>query len=245
MKDASKLKHEIDLEDSATAAPRRHEDDEYATAGIRDPKICVTTSRDPSSRLKQFAAEMRLVFPNAQRINRGNTTIKDIVTAAREAEFTDVVVVQETRGEPDALIVSHLPYGPTAYFSLANTVLRHDIPDRGTVSEVYPHLITHNFSSSVGKRLAAILTHLFPVPKPDAQRVITFSNDSDYISFRHHTYEKPGEARSKGDVKLVEVGPRFEMHPYQIRLGTVDQTDAETEWVLRPYMNTARKKDVL
>ena len=30
-------------------------DDEYARAGIVDPKIFITTSRDPSSRLLQFA----------------------------------------------------------------------------------------------------------------------------------------------------------------------------------------------
>ena len=59
------------LEDDNTAVPRTHIDDEYAHAGERDPKILITTSRDPSSRLTQFAKELKLVFPNAQRINRG------------------------------------------------------------------------------------------------------------------------------------------------------------------------------
>jgi hypothetical protein len=35
--------------------PQSHIDDEYASAAISDPKVCVTTSREPSSRLKQFA----------------------------------------------------------------------------------------------------------------------------------------------------------------------------------------------
>lgn len=30
-------------------------DDEYAQAGIEDPKILITTSRSPSSKLSQFA----------------------------------------------------------------------------------------------------------------------------------------------------------------------------------------------
>lgn len=30
-------------------------DDEYRWAGVEDPKIMITTSRDPSSKLKQFA----------------------------------------------------------------------------------------------------------------------------------------------------------------------------------------------
>ena len=194
---------------------------------------------------------MRLVFPNSVRINRGNTTVKEIVDVARAADFTDVVVLQETRGEPDALIVSHLPYGPTVFFSLTGAVLRHDLEDRGTVSEAFPHLIFANFGTAVGARVRTVLQRLFPVPKADSKRVLTFSNDADYISFRHHTYDRApgagggGGAPRPGDVALTEVGPRFELHPYQIRLGTLDQDDAETEWVLRPYMNTSRSRRAL
>lgn len=52
------------------------------------------------------------------------------------------------------LIVSHLPFGPTAYFTLCNVVMRHDIPDLGTMSEAKPHLITHGFTSRLGKRVS-------------------------------------------------------------------------------------------
>lgn len=51
-------------------------------------------------------------------------------------------------------IVSHLPFGPTAYFTLCNVVMRHDIPDLGTMSEAKPHLIMHGFSSRLGKRVS-------------------------------------------------------------------------------------------
>jgi U3 small nucleolar ribonucleoprotein protein IMP4 len=44
---------------------------------------------------------------------------------------------------------------------------------------------------------------------------------------------------------LVEHGPRFDMMPYQITLGTVDIQDAQKEWVIRPYINTAKKNNVL
>ena len=53
----------------------------------------------------------------------------------------------------DGLIVSHLPYGPTAYFTLTNVVMRHDIPSVGTMSEVFPHLIFDNFTTKLGKRV--------------------------------------------------------------------------------------------
>lgn len=52
-------------------------------------------------------------------------------------------------------------------------------------------------------------------------------------------------AEGKPEIELAEVGPRFEMKLYQIKLGTVDMDAAETEWVLRPYMNTAKKRKVL
>ena len=32
-----------------------HQDDEYVWAGVEDPKVVITTSHNPSSRLKQFA----------------------------------------------------------------------------------------------------------------------------------------------------------------------------------------------
>jgi hypothetical protein len=59
---------------------------------------------------------------------------------------------------------------------------------------------------------------------------------------RHHVYEKPGGVKS---IDLKEVGPRFELRLYQIKLGTVDQVEAQNEWVMRPYMNTTRKRTKL
>lgn len=35
--------------------PTDHVDDEYSRAGVYDPKILLTTSRDPSSKLLQFS----------------------------------------------------------------------------------------------------------------------------------------------------------------------------------------------
>eukprot|EP00871_Galdieria_phlegrea_P001788 jgi/Galph1/260/GphlegSOOS_G4923.1 len=146
------------------------------------------------------------------------------------------------------MIVCHLPLGPTAFFSLSNVVMRHDIVDKelGTVSEANPHLIFDNFQTSLGQRVKNILKHLFPTPKPDSKRVITFANDTDTITFRrddivdkryehsssHHVYRKKGSRPE--DIELIEMGPR-----------TVDETHVENEWVLRPFMNTAKKRRAL
>ncbi|XP_045480035.1 U3 small nucleolar ribonucleoprotein protein IMP4 [Harmonia axyridis] len=217
------------------------QDDEYRYAGIENPKIMLTTSRDPSAKLKQFAKELRLIFPNTQRMNRGNYEMKQLLDACRANDVTDFIIVHEHRGVPDTLIICHLPYGPTAYFTLSDVVMRHEVPDIGTMSEQYPHLIFHNFQTELAQRVKNILKYLFPVPKEDSKRVISFSNHDDYIVFRHHTYKKV-----KKEVDLTEVGPRFQLRLYEIRRGTLDQSDAaEVEWALRPYMNTANKRRFL
>ena len=153
------------------------QDDEYRWAGVEDPKVVLTTSRDPSSRLKMFtkvgehffptnpshlltllfvflSQELRLVVPNCQRINRGGYEMGQLIAACRANGVTDLLIVSEHRGEPDGLIVSHLPYGPTAYFTISGTVMRHDIPGLGTAPQQYPHLVFHNFKSQLGNRVS-------------------------------------------------------------------------------------------
>ena len=238
--EARRLQHESELDIYPVDDKQQNIDDEYATIGLREPKVCVTTSRDPSSRLKQFSKEIKLCIPNAQAINRGNHRVDELVEACRKADFTDIVVLNETRGNPDGMVISHLPFGPTAYFTLSNSVLRHDIPECTPSSQAYPHLILDNLNSKIGRRIFKIIQALYPVPKDDTRRIITYRNENDFISFRHHTYTK-----EKGQIALKECGPRFEMQPYEIRLGTLEQEEAEKEWMLRPYMNTSRKKQAL
>lgn len=240
-KDEAELRRLIAYDDEKSNGlnkPDEMIDDEYRMAGVEDPKIMVTTSHSPSSRLKMFAKEMKLVFPNSHRLNRGNYVLSQLVSACKANDVSDLIIIHEHRGEPDGLVICHLPFGPTASFSLSNTVMRHDIPKVGTMSETYPHLIFNNFKSRLGQRCSNILKFLFPVPKEESKRVITFSNEDDYISFRHHTYKKT----DKQQIELAEVGPRFEMKLYEIKLGTLDQTEADVEWKLKPYMNTSKKR---
>jgi hypothetical protein len=71
-RESADLRDKAELEDVRTGAGvRTHEDDEYGLAGEADPKVFLTTSRNPSTRLTAFAKELKLVFPNAVRVNRG------------------------------------------------------------------------------------------------------------------------------------------------------------------------------
>ncbi|OLL24505.1 U3 small nucleolar ribonucleoprotein imp4 [Neolecta irregularis DAH-3] len=217
-------------------------DDEYWNSGTFEPRVLITTSREPSSKLMQFCKEMHHTIPNSQRVNRGNMVLQSISTLAKANAVTDVVLVHEHRGVPDGLIISHYPHGPTAYFTLHNVNLRHDLPSAPPISKVYPHLIFDNFSTKLGARLTSILKNIFPPIKPDAKnpRVLSFLNQNDYISFRHHVYVHTG----KEQVELSEVGPRFEMRCWMVRSGVVEE-EGETEWRWRGYTNTARKRTEL
>lgn len=217
-------------------------DDEYSTlSGIADPKVIITTSRDPSVKLLQFSKEVKLMFPNSLKLNRGNYVIPELVKTCSRVQISDLIILHEHRGVPTSLTVSHFPHGPSAIFTLHNVKLRHDLPQLGNVSESYPHLIFENFTTGLGKRVETILKHLFPPGvKKDSSRVITFVNNDDYISVRHHVYVK-----TKDGVELSEIGPRFEMRLYEIRLGLPDNKNADVEWQLRRFIRTANRKNYL
>ena len=51
--------------------------------------------------------------------------------------------------------------------------------------------------------------------------------------------------KENDNIDLLEIGPRFTMRLYQIKLGTIDQKEAANEWVLRPFMNTSWKRHAL
>jgi U3 small nucleolar ribonucleoprotein protein IMP4 len=228
-------------------------DDEYAhLSGIIDPRILVTTSRSPSSRLSSFAKEIRLLLPTSIRLNRGTLVLPELVSSANAAALTDLIILHEHRGTPTALTVSHFPHGPTASFSLHNVLLRHDIPSaaRGTVSEAYPHLIFDNFTTPLGQRVVTVFKHLFPPREavgphtPAAKlgnRVVTFKNIEDSIEVRHHVFVKTGYQ----SVELAEVGPRMTMRLFEIKSGTVDSKSGDVEWHLNQFTRTGRKKDYL
>ncbi|KAH9278434.1 U3 small nucleolar ribonucleoprotein IMP4 [Echinococcus granulosus] len=258
--EALALNEDLDWSDDGGEGDLRAEDDEYYWAGTEDPRVVVTTSRSPSSKLQEFSKELRHLIPNATKINRGNYLTKDLMDAcmARQAsescgfeyailsKITDMIVINETRGVPDTLIVSHLPFGPTAKFTLFNVLMRHDFEEKGRGSgakcpQAYPQHLFHGLNTALGRRVRCILKHLFPVPKEETKRVVVWYEDEDIIRFRHHTYKYVNR-----ELEVEEHGPRFDMRLYKIWRGPLHEEDtAEVEWVFRPYMNTAYKRRFL
>ena len=246
------LRKDYQYDESAdkTTSEQLDLDDEYAQlSGVVDPRILVTTSRNPSSRLAAFAKEIRLLLPTAVRLNRGTLVLPDLVQSAKSSGLSDIILLHEHRGTPTALTISHLPHGPTVSFSLHNVVLRHDIPGsvRGTVSEAYPHLIFDGFTTPLGQRVVKVLKHIFPPREPITNktkignRIVTFKNIDDSIEVRHHVFVRTGY----DSIELSEVGPRMTMRMFEIRGGTLENKDGDVEWHLTQYTRTAKKKNYL
>lgn len=58
VRESRELHHELEMDINPLGEEGEKKawfDDEYGNIGVSDPKVCITTSRDPSSRLKQFA----------------------------------------------------------------------------------------------------------------------------------------------------------------------------------------------
>ncbi|CAD2089275.1 U3 small nucleolar ribonucleoprotein protein IMP4, putative [Plasmodium vinckei lentum] len=141
-------------------------DDEYFFSGIENPQVLITTSRNPSAQLENFAKELKLLIPNSEKINRGSYFIKDIIGFARKNNITDVIIIHEYKGVPRNLIICHLPFGPTLFCTIKDCKMRHEFLDQiNNISTCNPHLIFHNFNSDLGKRIMNIFKYLFPPVK--------------------------------------------------------------------------------
>ncbi|NWT30636.1 IMP4 protein, partial [Cardinalis cardinalis] len=154
--EALALQKELEFDFQAPGETGDSQDDEYRWAGLEPPKVMVTTSRDPSARLRLFAkvgvarcgcgSGWVWLWMGVARCGCG------LGVACRAAGVTDLLVLHETRGRPDGLTVSHLPHGPTAHFTLSGAVLRQEVGGLGGAPLAAPHLLLLRLDSTLGKR---------------------------------------------------------------------------------------------
>ncbi|XP_005106741.1 ribosome production factor 1 [Aplysia californica] len=204
------------------------------------PKILITTSDRPTTRTNSFCKELKKVIPNSFVKYRRGLDLKKIIPQASEKEFTDLIVVNEDRGEPNGLVLCHLPEGPTAEFKLLNMKLTKEIKKVGEMTDHTPEVNIHNFNTRLGVTIGRMLTCLFPRgPNYHGRRVVTFHNQRDYIFFRQHRYQ----FRNAERVNLQELGPRFILKLRSLQKGTFDSKFGMYEWVHKRHeMDTSRRK---
>jgi len=149
-------------------------------------------------------------------------------------------VINEDHKKPTALLVSHLPEGPTAHFKLSGVTYAKGIRGHGRASTHYPEVIANRFHTRLGQRVGRMLTALFPQqPNFTGRSVVTFHNQRDFIFVRRHRYI----FKNKEKVGLQELGPRFTLKLRSLQKGTFDSKFGEYEWVhKRSDMDTSRRR---
>ncbi|KAI8849722.1 anticodon-binding protein [Chytridium lagenaria] len=184
----------------------------------------------------EFVNEFITIFPDAQFVKRGpQFEVKKIVEIAKKREFTDVIIVNESNKEPNAITVIHLPDGPTAHFKLSSIKLNKQIKGHGRLGPEKPELILNNFNTRLGHSVGRMLASLFPqVPEFKGRQVATFHNQRDFIFFRRH--------RNGERCDLQEIGPRFTLKLRWLQKGTFNTKFGEYEWIFKPEMETSRKR---
>lgn len=207
------------------------------------PKVLITCSDNPHSRTIAFVKELTRMIPNSEPKWRKNTSIKKMVKEATSKEYTDIIIVNEDNRNPNGMVVTHLPEGPTAHFKLSNVKITKDLrKDWKQISGHRPEVILNNFTTRLGHGVARMLASLFHYePQFTGKRVVTFHNQRDYIFFRHHRYEFKNEEK----VRLKELGPRFTLKLRSLQKGTFDSKFGDYEWIIsnrRHDMETSRRK---
>lgn len=246
-KDESMVNPEGDAEVDAD-----EDQDEFAQhfRKVRPPKVLITTSYYARRQVKQFIVEMLRVFPVAIYYDRKEYPLKNIVEYAKNEGFTDLVVINQDRKEVNAMMVVHLPEGPTAMFRIRKLKLRKDIEGCGEPTGHKPELIMNNFDTRLGHRIGRMISCLFHQnPQFRGRQAVTFHNQRDYIFFRHHRYvfeekekkDKTGRVVRRLKTRLQELGPQFTLKLMSLQKGTFDSRFGEFEWLKKKDMKAKRR----
>lgn len=204
--------------------------DEFASFFVegQTPKILVTTTRRAHIPTYTFAEELTDIFPGAEYRKRPSTAfIADIVKSANERNFTHLLVVNESRKEPDTVSIVKLPEGPTAVFQLTSIKMGKEIHNHGRKTSHTPELILNSFVTKLGHRIGRLFVSMFPhVPQFEGRQVVTFHNQRDFIFVRRHRYIFEEGIR----VRMQEIGPQFTLKLKKILKATCHLKDADVEY---------------
>ncbi|KAF7989664.1 hypothetical protein HCN44_008338 [Aphidius gifuensis] len=236
-----------DIDDEANAEIKAEIDnDEFASYYKKDyePKVLITYADNPSRKTRIFGVELTRIVPNSLSLYRNRSGVKKMVKSATARGFTDIIVINEDRCQPNGLLVVHLPDGPTAQFKMSNVKITPELRrSHKEFTDHRPEVILNNFTTRLGHTVGRMLGALFHYqPEFKGRRAVTFHNQRDYIFFRHHRYEFNLKA---GKAKLRELGPRFTLKLKSLQHGTFDSKYGDYEWIIqgkRHSMETSRRK---
>jgi len=240
------------LDPELTLEEQNDEFSEYFKGQVM-PKILITTSENARNKTWKLALELGSCIPNSFVLKRKKLAVKKIINQAKNRNFTSIIVINDDRGKPNGLLLSHLPTGPTALFKLSNFKLRCELnkkntrgcKGKGNVQQQpschRPELILKRFGTRLGHRVSRLFASLYPHdPQFKGRQVATIYNQRDYIFFRMHRYQF---AKLGKKVNLLEMGPRFTLKLRSLQLGTFDSKFGDYEWIAKRHsQDTSRRK---
>ncbi|RNA02774.1 Ribosome production factor 1 [Brachionus plicatilis] len=208
-------------------------DEESGPNNSNDPKILITTNDIKIGyRTYKFCRELSRILPNADYFYKKKVRLSKIIPAAIKRDYSAILVVNENRKQPDGLMISLLPDGPTMNFKLNNLKLSDEIKDGGGFTKHKPEIIMNNFNTRLGLQIGRSFATLFPTdPQYEGRHCITFHNQRDFIFFRHHRYI----FRNAKKVGLQELGPKFTLKLRSLQKGTFNSKFGEYEWVQKRH----------
>lgn len=206
-----------------------------------DPKILITTNDlRISFKTYKLCRELSRILPNANYFYRKNVRISKVIPEAIKRDYSALVVINENRKEPNGMMITLLPEGPTMNFKLSNVKLSDEIKHGGGFTKHKPEIILNNFNTRLGLQIGRSFAALFPHdPQYEGRHCITFHNQRDYIFFRHHRYI----FKSAQKVGLQELGPRFTLKLRTLQKGVFNPKFGEYEYVHKRHaMESNRRK---
>ncbi|VVB73358.1 putative Brix domain-containing ribosomal biogenesis protein [uncultured archaeon] len=135
----------------------------------------ITTSRKPSDSTRVLARNISS-FLNSTYENRGKKSIEDVVSRARLLGFRRVLIISESKGNPNKLSFISIAKGwdwmsPEILFSVATSQLKEKIGRIG--KDAFVHAKNKD------------LADLFGAPEPATDDTVTVSIQNDSIAFKY------------------------------------------------------------
>uniref|UniRef100_A0A6P7GCC6 Probable ribosome production factor 1 n=1 Tax=Diabrotica virgifera virgifera TaxID=50390 RepID=A0A6P7GCC6_DIAVI len=209
-----------------------------------EPKVLITYADNPMKKTRIFGRELTRIIPNSVSLYRNRSGVKKMVKSATQKGYTDILIVNEHKKEPDGLLLIHLPDGPTAHFRVSNVRITTELrKNHRDITAHRPEVVLNNFSTRLGLTVGRMLGALFHYdPEFEGQRAVTFHNQRDFIFFRHYRYGFDANGKK---CRLKELGPRFTLKLKSLQRGTFDSKYGKYEWIIdgrRHSMETSRRK---
>lgn len=231
-------------------------DDEFSRFfnGSSCPKIMISTKPNCTRKLYEFISDLMNLIPNSFYYKREEKKVYDLLDECKQKDFTHLIILNEKNKKCNSMLLTCLPYGPSAYFKISNILPSYKISNHGHATTHIPEIILNNFTTRLGRRIGRFLGSLYPhnytEHNPEdlkGRQVVTFHNQRDFIFLRYHRYiykeeENKVNHEKKVRAKLQELGPRFTIKLKYLQDGIFNNQFGEYEWIAKRTSEDGTKK---